>query len=73
MIHVIIRYDDNTYPDIGRVVLIGSKEKYLHEYRILTKILADKYGTDSLVEAMLGCKFDNLSHISVEFKEEVTT
>ena len=45
MIHVIIRRDDNTYPDTG---------------------------PESLAEAMLGCKFDNLSLISVVFKEEVT-
>lgn len=68
MIHVII--DDNKYPTSGRVVMIGDDNKFKADYRLLTRIMCDKYGVDEILEATLGLAHDDISHVSVVIKEE---
>lgn len=63
-----IQYLDNEYPTPGRVALIGDKNKILGEYRLLSRIIFDQYGVDTVLEAMLDLAHDDISRVAIDIK-----
>ena len=64
-----IQYLNNEYPISGRVALIGDKNEILGEYRLLSRIIIDKYGVETLLEATLGLAHDDISRVNIETQE----
>lgn len=62
MIHIIKHNDGIT----GRVMLLGEEPDILNEYRLLTRVLCDKYGPDSLMWCMAGLAKDDISSIIIQ-------
>lgn len=62
MIHI-TKHDDGI---TGRVALFGDEPDILNEYRLLTRVLCDKYGPDSLIWSMTGLAKDDISNIIIQ-------
>lgn len=63
-----IQYLDNEFPAPGRVALIGDKNKILGEYRMLSRIIFDQYGVDTVL-ATLDLAHDDISRVAIDIKE----
>ena len=66
MVHIII--EENIYPLTGRVVMIGDKNNILGDYRLLTRILCDRFGDDAIIKATAGCALDDISNVEIIIK-----
>ena len=62
MIHI-IKHDDGI---TGRVVLLGEEPDILAEYRLLTRVLCDKYGADTMIACQAGLSKDDISGIIIQ-------
>lgn len=63
----IIRYKDDAGDISGRAVLLGDKSDILAEYRILTRLLCDKYDYTTVVANQAGlAKLDVTGVITLE-------
>lgn len=66
MLQVVI--EENIYPLTGRVDIIGDINEVMGDYRLLTRILCDHFGDDTIIKAVTGCAHDNISHVEIVLK-----
>lgn len=64
MIYAITYNDPGDYR--GRVRLDGPSSKVLNEYRLITRVMCDRYGADRVLEWTVGLAKDDLTSVNIE-------